>query len=461
MAAFSQSVVNHVTFLMDTIQSLSNKKGFKIVHLNIRSLTKKIDQLKIMLHGSSIDVFTVSETWLTKSLSSALFDVSDYILLRQDRTSKKGKKVKRGGGLITYIHKKHGAASERVQDLDISSNNIEAQWSVIHRPHCKDVVVCNLYRPPDGDLDKAIDYLGDSAGTFDLDKTDLFLIGDFNVDNKNKSAEFKKIDFFIKSTGLTQLITNTTRNTDKTKSLIDLILTNTNYIKEAGTLDHFISDHQPIFAIKKKQRDNRPSVEFEGRSYRNYDKALFREQLLGCDWEGLYRIEDHNIAWEFILQRVKPILDCMCPMRKFKIKNYRPEWVTPELLEQIKDRDYFYQKAKQTGDQDDWNIAKHLRNTTNANIREAKKEFILDELETHKSDYKKFWKSIRTVIPDDKKGARHVILLKDNNIKIKRDEVAHFINDYFINIGKNSNTVSPPSLMSGSGNRQAANLSRD
>ena len=31
------------------------------------------------------------------------------------------------------------------------------QWSMINRPHCRDVAVCNLYRPPSGDLDKAID----------------------------------------------------------------------------------------------------------------------------------------------------------------------------------------------------------------------------------------------------------------------------------------------------------------
>ena len=60
-----------------------------------------------------------------------------------------------------------------------------------------------------------------------------------------------------------QVVTITTRNTDKTQSLLDLILTNAKYISSAGTLEHYISDHQPIFVIKKKGRDNRPKMEFE------------------------------------------------------------------------------------------------------------------------------------------------------------------------------------------------------
>ena len=50
--------------------------------------------------------------------------------------------------------------------------------------------------------------------------------------------------------------------------------------------------------------------------------------------------------------------------------------MTSELIEQIKDRDYFYKKAKLSGNKDHWNIAKYLRNVTNSNIRKAKRDFV-------------------------------------------------------------------------------------
>ena len=135
------------------------------------------------------------------------------------------------------------------------------------------------------------------------------------------------------------------------------------------------------------------------------------------------------------IERVETVLDRLCPVRSYRIKNYKPEWVTNELLEQIKDRDYFFKKAKLSGDEDAWNIAKHLRNQTNANIRQARKDFVLDELNEHRNDYKKFWKTIRSVIPDDKGSVKQDILLSHNGEKLQKHNVAHYINMYFTNIG--------------------------
>ena len=146
-------------------------------------------------------------------------------------------------------------------------------------------------------------------------------------------------------------------------------------------------------------------------------------------------MNDPNEAWRLILRNITTVLDTMCPVRTFHIKNYRPDWMTKELIEQVKDRDYFYKKAKASGDKDAWNIAKHLRNVTNTNIRQAKREFILHELELHNDDPKKFWKVIHKVVPTNKSSQQRDILLKHEGSKIVKEKVAHFINEYFINVG--------------------------
>ena len=252
------------------------------------------------------------------------------------------------------------------------SVDIEAQWTILHRPHCKDVIVCNVYRPPEGKPDKAISYLDDCLRELDLNKNDIFIMGDINIDYKKKtSPNYKKLHFFVQSNGLTQLISNTTRNTKKGNSLLDLIITNSKYVCISGTLDHFVSDHQPIFIVKKKKREDRPTTEFKGRSYKNYDREAFKEGLESQNWDEFFAMSDPNLAWQYFVDKFVPILDTMCPIRTFKIKDYRPAWITAELIEQIKDRDYFYCKAKEYRDEDSWNIAKHLRNATNANIRRA------------------------------------------------------------------------------------------
>ena len=176
-------------------------------------------------------------------------------------------------------------------------------------------------------------------------------------------------------------------------------------------------------------------MEFQGRSYRNFDTDTFKGNLLERNWDDLYKLTDPGETWDFILKNITQVLDTICPVRTFKIKNYRPDWMTKELIEQIKDRDYFYKKAKVTGDADAWNIAKHLRNITNINIRQAKKDFIINELNLHNEDPKKFWKVIRRVVPTNKTSRSHDILLKDGDSKLAKEEVAHYINNFFINVG--------------------------
>ena len=347
---------------LTTFDMLGAAKGFKMAHLNVRSIIKEMDQIKLQLLNSSIDIFTISETWLKPHLQTQLVELDGFKVYRLDRCTKTLKKgMKRGGGLLTYVHNKHSTYCEPLTALDKSDKNIEVQWVLLHRPHCKDVVTCNIYRPPNGDLQKALVYFEECISSLNMSKVNVFILGDMNVNYTNKSApSYKKLNFFNQSNGLTQHINTTTRNTDKTKSLIDLALTNSKFVSHVGTLEHFISDHQPIFIIHKKNRDVRQKVEFEGRSYRNFDKQVFRDMLLENSWDELYSCDSPDQAWSLILERIKSCLNRICPLRKFRIKNYKPDWMTKELIEQIKDRDYFYQKAKSRGDEDSWNIAKHL-----------------------------------------------------------------------------------------------------
>ena len=419
---------------IDSFDKLSRAKGFKMAHLNVRSIVKKIDQLRILLQDSNIDVLTISETWMRSYMETQLVELQGFKSYRLDRGH--GNRRKRGGGLITYVNEKHAVHCEALEELDRTKSDIEAQWVLICRPECRNVVVCNLYRPPTGNLFKALQYLEECIKSVNLSKTNVFLLGDMNVNYRNKSSpDYKKVHFFNQTNGFTQYINTTTRNTDKSKSLIDLAITNSKFVSDSGTLEHFISDHQPIFVVHKKGRDKRETVQFEGRSYRTFDKDSFAKQLRESNWDELYNSNTPDQAWSCILGKITMILDTMCPKRNFRIKNYRPDWMTNELIEQIKDRDYFYFKAKKTGDSDYWNIAKYMRNMTNSNIRQAKKEFILDELRAHQDDAKKFWKVIQKVVPSGKKAGKGDILLKKEGIYLEKGEVAHYINDYFINVG--------------------------
>lgn len=70
--------------------------GLYIIHVNIRSLLPKIDQLRAWLEYNKPSIITISETWLSTNISDSDISLNNYTLYRADRGS-------RGGGVATYV----------------------------------------------------------------------------------------------------------------------------------------------------------------------------------------------------------------------------------------------------------------------------------------------------------------------------------------------------------------------
>ena len=151
----------------ESFESLSKVNGFKLGHLNVRSLLKKIDQIRLLLEDTQLDILKITETWVKPYAHSDLITIKDFRAFRLDRNVNRGRN-KRGGGLITYVNVKHASDCELLSDLNNSDENVEAQWTYICRPYCKDVMICNIYRAPAGDLQKAITYLEDCLKTVNM-----------------------------------------------------------------------------------------------------------------------------------------------------------------------------------------------------------------------------------------------------------------------------------------------------
>ena len=82
---------------------LMEQPGLKIAHFNVHSLTHKMDQLRMDLPGSGIDIFVISETWLNNHIEVRLTSITGYKFLRSDRQTKLcDVHTKTGGGLGIY-----------------------------------------------------------------------------------------------------------------------------------------------------------------------------------------------------------------------------------------------------------------------------------------------------------------------------------------------------------------------
>ena len=87
-------------------------------------------------------------------------------------------------------------------------------------------------------------------------------------------------------------------------SCIDHIYSNSDFISNSGTLDWNYSDHPAIFVNNKKIRKNYQKIEFIGRSYTNYNKEDFQDNLRMYNWNPFFVLDDPNECWSILFNRI-------------------------------------------------------------------------------------------------------------------------------------------------------------
>ena len=130
---------------------------------------------------------------------------------------------KNGGGVCIYIRSNINFQLR----ADLSPNNLEFLTVEITKPRSKPFLVSTWYRPPQSspDLFSTFERIFDNI---DAENLELYLMGVLNcnllseVVNNNSCHLLSIIDIY----GLTQLITESTRVTQYSSTLIDLWLTN-------------------------------------------------------------------------------------------------------------------------------------------------------------------------------------------------------------------------------------------
>ena len=109
----------------------------KIGHLNIRSLSNKIDKVRIIMNEHNFGILAISETWLSDDMPSETVHVSGYHLYMNDRRS-------HGGGVLLYIKDtiQHTYRPEIHQSFDT-----EIVWAKINNGSSYPCYIACVYNP--------------------------------------------------------------------------------------------------------------------------------------------------------------------------------------------------------------------------------------------------------------------------------------------------------------------------
>ena len=129
------------------------------------------------------------------------------------------------------------------------------------------------------------------------------------------------------------------------------------------------------------------------------------------------------------------LADEITPKKEYSIRSERPAWLTNDLLNIQKDRDFFYKKAKRAKIPEDWMVARRHRNIVNIKIRNAKSAYIKHELLRNKSNPKKFWREIhKNILPKNKSQTLN-LLDPITQLPLPPNEIPENVNNFLAGIG--------------------------
>jgi exonuclease III len=254
-----------------TQKEIQSVKGFKIAHLNIRSLIiKHIDEFRIFLRKKQFDIICLNETMLDETIADNEVLIDGYEITRKDRN-------RHGGGVLLYIR---NTINYKLRN-ELMIESLEMVTVEVMKPKAKSFLVNAWYRPPSSKAELFDDY-ENVLEKIDAENVEVICIGDFNCDwsKQGMQSHTDKLKDMIELYQFEQLITEPTRVTENTSTLIDLAFTNKAEIIVRSEVHHIgISDHSLICITRKLSIPRGEPKVINTRQYKGYDKDNFIADL--------------------------------------------------------------------------------------------------------------------------------------------------------------------------------------
>ena len=146
-------------------------RGFKLASLNITSLRKHIDELRVLLADNSLDVLSINETRLDDSVTDNEVHIPGYDIIRRDREYN----GRFGGGVCIYVRSTINYSLRP----DLSVAHLENVCVEIRKPRSKPFLITTWYRPPNSSTE-IFSHFETLVGKLDAENIEFYLMGDFN-----------------------------------------------------------------------------------------------------------------------------------------------------------------------------------------------------------------------------------------------------------------------------------------
>ena len=204
-----------------------HSKGLHFLHINMRSLLPKLDELRHIANKLNASVIGIADTWLDDTVSDSEVDITP----------------RRRRCMCRPYYINSNISYNPCHDV---GTDFESVWVELFLPKTKPILVGVCYRPPtDTNFYELLELACNNCSHFYQNECILF--GDFNTDYKaiNPTTPMcQHLKPFMSMFDLQQLIGEPTRVTNTTTTILDLALVSEpSNICQSGVTNLGLSDH--------------------------------------------------------------------------------------------------------------------------------------------------------------------------------------------------------------------------
>ena len=312
----------------------------KVGHLNCSSLPKHRDDISNLVINCDFDAFGTCETFIKEHTPKSVFHIEGYQFFSKNRD------VASKGGVGLYV-KSHFKAKR----INLPSEPVQPEVCFIEiTVGTSKIAIGEIYKSPlipygvFGQLHETLAFLTSRY-------THTLIMGDFNIDQLRPNTP--ALNFLnsnvVEPFALTQVIEEPTRITEKTSTLIDLVLTGApENIKTTGVVDvPGISDHSLVyFSYALKKPKYKPKM-VTRRDLKNFKEKSFVGEIAETAWNDVYTAADTNEKSKIFEKKFSDVLDKHAPFKTFRVTRPPTPWLNQEIKAQMDHRDRYKNKFNQ------------------------------------------------------------------------------------------------------------------
>ncbi len=364
----------------------STDHNLYIGHVNIRSLVPCFPDVCDLLQQQKFHIFGITESWLTQEYPDNLVNIPGYKLFRADRAS-------RGGGICLYV-------SDCLQSLAVSisevliSDSLEQLWVEVKYRN-KTLLIGTLYKPPlvfYQSLSSVENVLSSLYATYNH----VILMGDLNINFLSNSVEYKYLQSLLQVFSLKQIITDPTRVSRNSSTLIDIICVNDNIdVLNSGTMGMLnMTDHRLIYSLVSIVAPKLVKKTITYRDFKHFNKLEFEQDLQHINYDVIMQQESVNSMVLVLNEQLTDIFDRHAPLKSAVIKHKYKPYITDTIREIIKLKEKAFKKFRRTGLVEHKSFYLDIKNYLSFAIRSEKQAYMNFELSKHKKNTKKLWSDV-------------------------------------------------------------------